>query len=197
MKRRIALILGLLLAGCLLTACVPDRKESNVMANPDFQSDREGELDFVQIQNDAFDAMASIEDGAPFVFISDVDIEGSNENRIIDIRANAVEGTNEEDCRNFAAVLLRQINDAATVQYSGYGLSSETSFGGLYDYYTVNMKVTDDSNGGTVYVLTVPAGEQIDLDPDYEKYIDEWLRELEILQENIVYDASGNIVSVD
>ncbi|MDD5832906.1 MAG: hypothetical protein PUC98_05465 [Clostridiales bacterium] len=197
MKRKIVLLLGAVLAGCLLTACVPDRKDANVMVNPDFESGKEGELDFVQIQNDAFDAMASIEGGAPFIFISDVDIEGSNENRTLDIKVNAVDGTNEEDCRNFASALLRQINDAAAVQYPGYEISSETSFGGLYDNYAVNMTVKNDSSGDTIYTLSVPAGEKSELDPDYEKYVEEWLKEYEILQENIVYDVNGNIVSTD
>ena len=197
MKRKIALLLGAVLAGCLLTACVPDRKEANVMVNPDFEAGKEGELDFVQIQNDTFDAMASIEDGMPFVYISDVDIEGSNDSRTLEIKISAVEGTNEEDCMNFASVLLRQINDAASVQYPGYEISSETSFGGLYDYYGVNLTVKNDSSSETIYSMSVPAGEKPELDPDYEKYIEEWLREYEILQENIVYDINGNIVSTD
>ena len=54
--------------------------------------------------------------------------------------------------------------------------------------------MSDENNGGFIYSLNVAAGEEIGLDPDYEKYVEQWEKELEIYKSNLVYDANGNVV---
>lgn len=185
-----ALVIG---TAALVTGCVPSSDSTTVEINPDFQTKQNIELDFVQLHNDTLDGLESIEDGQPFVFISNVDIDGDDKSKTVVIRATAVDGASEDDCKNFASALLCQLNDAAVSQNPAYEASSSESFGTFYDDYSIDLSVADENNDGTIYVLTVPAGDDIPLDPDYEKYVDEWLRDLEIYKENLVYDVNGNI----
>lgn len=193
MKKK-AILAAILLGTAALTAgCTPQRADTNIQEQPDFQTKNDIELDFNAIHNDAIDSMQSIEDGEPFVFISDLDISGDNSAKTITIRAKAVDGTTEEDCENFAAILLTQINDAAVTQDASYEASTTSSFGTLFNSYAIDLAVTNETSGDTIYTLNVAAGEDIGLNPDYEQYIEDWERDLEIYKSNLVYDVHGNI----
>lgn len=193
MKKKAILAALMLSVAAFATGCVPEGDSTTIQVNPDFQEKQNIQLDFNQLHNDAIEGMQSIEDGEPFVFISDMDISGDNDSKTITVRAKAVEGATSEDCENFAAALLTQINDAAVSQNPNYEASSTSSFGTLYNDYAIDLAVSDE-NGGFIYTLNVPAGEDIGLNPDYEQYIEDWKRDLEIYQSNLVYDAKGNIV---
>lgn len=193
LKKKIIIAALMLSITAFAAGCVPKEDSTTVQVNPDFQSKQNIELDFNQLHNDAIEGMQSIEDGEPFVFISDLDISGDNDSKTITVRANAVEGTSTEDCENFAAALLTQINDAAVSQNPNYEASSTSGFGTLYNDYAIDLAVSDE-NGGFIYTLNVPAGEDIGLNPDYEQYIEDWKRGLEIYKSNLVYDVNGNIV---
>ena len=193
MKKKAILAALMLSVAAFATGCVPEGDSTTIQVNPDFQEKQNIQLDFNQLHNDAIEGMQSIEDGEPFVFISDMDISGDNDSKTITVRANAVEGATSEDCENFAAALLTQINDAAVSQNSSYEASSTSSFGTLYNDYAIDLAVSDE-NGGFIYTLNVPAGGDIGLNPDYEQYIEDWKRDLEIYQSNLVYDVKGNIV---
>lgn len=193
MKKKAILAALMLSVAAFATGCVPEGDSTTIQVNPDFQEKQNIQLDFNQLHNDAIEGMQSIEDGEPFVFISDMDISGDNDSKTITVRAKAVEGATSEDCENFAAALLTQINDAAVSQNSSYEASSTSSFGTLYNDYAIDLAVSDE-NGGFIYTLNVPAGGDIGLNPDYEQYIEDWKRDLEIYQSNLVYDAKGNIV---
>ena len=193
MKKKAILAALMLSVAAFATGCVPEGDSTTIQVNPDFQEKQNIQLDFNQLHNDAIEGMQSIEDGEPFVFISDMDISGDNDSKTITVRAKAVEGATSEDCENFAAALLTQINDAAVSQNSSYEASSTSSFGTLYNDYAIDLAVSDE-NGGFIYTLNVPAGEDIGLNPDYEQYIEDWKRDLEIYQSNLVYDVKGNIV---
>ena len=186
-----AIVLGV---AAFATGCVPTSSETSLQVNPQFEAKQNIKLDFTEIHNDAIEGMQSIEDGDPFVFISDLDISGDSSSKTITVRATAVDGTTEDDCENFAGILLTQINDAAVTQDPKYEASSTTSFGTLYNDYAIDFAVTDETTGDTIYTLNVPAGEDIGLNPDYEQYIEDWQRELEIYQSNLVYDVHGNVV---
>lgn len=194
MKKKAILAALMLSVAAFATGCVPEGDATTVQVNPDFQDKQNIQLDFNQLYNDAIDGIQSIEDGEPFVFISDLDISGNSDTKTITIRAKAVEGVSEEDCRNFAAVLLTQINDAAVNQDNSIEASSATSFGSLFNNYTIDMAVENEADGGFIYTLNVPAGEDIGLNPNYEQYIEDWKRDLEIYKSNLVYDVNGNVV---
>lgn len=194
MKKKAILAALMLSVAAFATGCVPEGDATTVQVNPDFQDKDNVQLDFNQLHNDVIEGMQSIEDGEPFVFITDLDVSGHNDSKTITVRAKAVEGVTEDDCKNFAAVLLTQINDAAVNQDTSYEASSATSFGSLFNDYTIDLAVENESDGGFIYTLNVPAGEDIGLNPDYEQYIDDWKRDLEIYKSNLVYDVNGNVV---
>ncbi len=185
-----------LAAAFLFAGCVP-KEATPIAANPDFVPGENIEMDFIQLHNDALEYMASIEDGEPYVFVSNVDISGSGETKEIDINASVADGTTEDDCRQFASALLRQISDAAAMQDPNFETGSPESFGGVFNTYKVHMTVLNDKDNSVVYELEVPAGEKIPLDPDYEKYVEEWLHNQEVYQEHVVYGLDGKVVSDD
>lgn len=174
--------------------CVPSADSTVVEVNPDFQEKENVQLDFTQLHNETLEGLASIEEGQPFVFVNDIDISGDEGNKTITVKATALDGASDEDCESFAAALLCQMNDAAITQKPGYEESSADSFGTLYNDYSIDFTITDADNGETLYTLQVPAGDEIGLDPNYDSYVEDWLRERRIYEENLVYDVHGNIV---
>ena len=192
--KRLALLTALVVgATALLAGCAPSADSTVLQVNPDFQTKDNIKLDFNQLHNDTIEGIQLVEDGEPYVFISNLDISGDESSKTLTIRAEAVEDTSEEDCENFASIALRQINDAAAQQDARYELSTSDSFGSLYNDYAIDLAVSD-ADGGFIYSLSVPAGDEIPLNPDYESYVEEWKRELEIYKENLVYDVNGNVV---
>lgn len=192
--KRLALLTTLVVwATALLAGCAPSADSTVLQVNPDFQTKDNIKLDFNQLHNDTIEGIQLVEDGEPYVFISNFDISGDESSKTLTIRAEAVEGTSEDDCENFASIALRQINDAAAQQDARYELSTSDSFGSLYNEYAIDLAVSD-ADGGFIYSLSVPAGDEIPLNPDYESYVEEWKKELEIYKENLVYDVNGNVV---
>ncbi len=194
MKKKAILAALLLSVAAFATGCVPEEEATTVQINPDFNKKDNIQLDFNQLHNDTLEGLQDIEDGEPFVFISDVDVSGNNDSKTITVRAKAVDGATEDDCMNFAATLLTQINDAAVNQDTSIEASSTTSFGSLFNKYTIDLAVENENDGGFIYTLNVPAGEAIGLNPDYEQYIEDWKRDLEIYKSNLVYDVNGKVV---
>lgn len=194
MKKTFITAIMILSIAALTGGCVPTEDTSKVEVNPDFQAKDNIEIDFVQLHNDAIEGMVSIEEGQPFVFIQDLDISGDASSKKLTIRATALNGSSEEDCSNFAAALLCQINDAAVSQDSSYELSSTDSFGTFYNDYSIDLAITDADNGSVIYMLETDAGEDIGISPDYMQYVEDWIKGLEIYQENLVYDINGNVV---
>ncbi len=194
MKKKAILAALLLSVAAFATGCVPEEEATTVQINPDFNKKDNIQLDFNQLHNDTLEGLQDIEDGEPFVFISDVDVSGNNDSKTITVRAKAVDGATEDDCMNFAATLLTQINDAAVNQDTSIEASSTTSFGSLFNKYTIDLAVENETDGGFIYTLNVPAGEDIGLNPDYEQYIEDWKRDLEIYKSNLVYDVNGKVV---
>ena len=141
MKKKLIISVLMIVATAVMTGCVPEGDATTVEVNPDFHAKDNIKLDFTQLHNDAIDGIASIDNGEPFVFITDLNIDGNADTKTLTVRATALEGTSEDDCKNFASALLCQINDAAVSQDSKYELSSGDSFGTLYDD---RMRITDD-----------------------------------------------------
>ena len=196
MKKPIRSLFALFAAAFLLAGCVPD-KPTEIAANPDFVPGENIEMDFVQLHNDTLEYLASIEDGEPYVFVSNIDINGDGGAKQININASVADGTSEEDCRNFAEAVLRQLGDAANLQDPNFEAGSTDSFGGFFNSYDLHMTVVNDKDNSVIYSLDVPAGEQIPLDPDYEKYVEDWLHNQEVYQEHVVYGLDGKVVYDD
>ena len=192
MRKSAAVLMAAALAAAMMTGCVP-KEHTEIQMNPDFNVAEKAELDFTQLHNSTLELFQD-EDAQPYTFIDSVDISGDNGNRTIYVDATALEGTTAEDAQHFAAAMLRRMNDAATEQYMGYEISTPQTFGKLYDDYSVTIAVTGTDDASMIYQIELPAGKEIPLSANIEKYEDDWLQQLEVYQENVVYGAGGKIV---
>ena len=192
MKKITAVLMAAALAAAMMTGCMPKDK-TEIQMNPDFNVAKEANLDFTILHNTTIELFQD-EENMPYQFIDSLDISGDNKNKTIFIDATAVEGTTTEDAQHFAAAALRKMNDAASEQYMGYEISTEKTFGKLYDDYSVTIAVTGTDDASMIYKIELPAGKEIPLSPSIEKYEDEWRQQMEVYQENVVYGAGGKIV---
>lgn len=181
--KKFSVILTVLLMITVLAACVPTDR-TNISIDPVMEDDtaKSAELDFEQLHNDAVELF----DGArQYSFITDVDISGSNSSKVISINAKCLEGVNEEEAGHFIAACVRHISEAAAVQYRRFEGTDETTFGPLWDTYSLEASVVPETDGAApVFTLNVPAGSGIPLSPDIEKYEAEWEKALEIYLRN-------------
>jgi len=177
-------------AACLavlfsLSACVPTTKDS-ISVGPDFTPNENVEYDFTQLHNDT---LTLFESKPQYQFITDLTITGSNEDKMVYVKAVCVDDATTEVIEPFVAAVLRGINDSAYIQDITVKVSDSASFGSFFDKFGVQFDVyTETENqkadGVPVYSLTIQHGEAINLDPDMESYEEEWLRQMEILQRN-------------
>lgn len=192
MRKLTVVLAAAALAAAAMTGCMPKDK-TEIQINPDFTEQKEAELDFTLLHNDTI-ALFADSDAQPYTFIDSVDISGDNKKKTIFVDATAVEGTTTEDAQHFAAAILRNMNDAAVDQFGGYEISSPTTFGKLYDDYSVTIAVTGTDDASMIYQIELPAGKEIPLSPNIEKYEDEWTQEMEVYMDNVVYGADGKVV---
>ena len=181
--KKLSVILTAVIMAALLGACVPEAR-TDINIDPDF-SGKGGnvkELDFFQVHNDVMDSFG---DANPFIFINDVEISGNNGTKTVYINAKCMEGVEKEDADMFISACMRYIADSASVQLRDLEGSSRNSFGSIWNTYSLEATVTADTEGAeTVSKISIPAGTEIPLDPDIEKYEKEWQKELEILLRN-------------
>ena len=192
MRKLTVILAAAAIMAAAVTGCVP-KEQTNIQINPDFSEQDHAELDFTELHNDTI-ALFADSDAQPYVFIDSVDISGDNKNHTIFVDATAVEGTTAEDAQHFATAVLRHMNDAATEQYTGYELSTPKDFGKLFNDYSVTIAVTGTDDASMIYQIELPAGKEIPLSPNIEKYEDEWLKEREVYNDNVVYGSDGKIV---
>lgn len=181
--KKFSVILTVIFMVTLLGACVPEDR-TNINIDPDFtgKGGNVKELDFLQVHNDVMDSFG--EDN-PFIFINDVEINGNNGSKTVNINAKCMEGVEKEDADMFISACMRYIADSASVQLRDFEGSDSGSFGSIWNTYSLEATVTPDVEGAEpVTKISIPAGAEIPLDPNIEKYEEEWQRELEILIRN-------------
>lgn len=169
----------------LLTGCVPEQKDS-LNVGPDLTPNENVKYDFIQLHNDTVSIFEQYEQ---YAFITDCNIDGSNEDKVVTVTATCYDDVNAEIASHFAAALLRNINDAACVQDITLTASNSKDFGPLWEKYGFDLKIYTESEAAKeaptpLYTLSIAAGQDSGLDPDIETYEEEWVRELEILQRN-------------
>lgn len=178
--KKYSVIAALFMMIVCLAACVPTEKTDIQMA-PDFStSDKVIDLDFTQIHNDTIGSFGEVN---PYVYIEDLDISGDNSSKVVNIKATSLDGIEEADAKQFVAACMRYINDAAVVQDSKYQVSDSTTFGNLWDSFSMHAVVTSHS-GETVLDMTVEKGTEAGLNPDIETYEEEWEKAVEIYNRN-------------
>ena len=163
-------------AALMLAGCAPT-EETVVKRGPDMSQKENVKLDFVQIHNDTIDAFGDAEDN-PYVFISDVNVSGDNDQKTISIDAVCMDDTTKEEAEQFAAAAVRHVNDAAVTQSTEYEQSSQQSFGNLFDKFALTLTVrpegTKDDPSTYLVNLKLSPGEEIPLNPDIETYEELW-----------------------
>ena len=180
MKHRLHFIIRaaalLAVAGIGLAGCAPT-EQTIVHQGPDFEQTKDVDLDFVQIHNDTIDAFGDA-DNNPYVFITDFNVNGDNEQKTVTIDAVCMDDTTEEEAKQFAAAAVRHVNDAAVTQSNEYELSSQQSFGTLFSKYALTLSIkpqsTQEDKTTWLVDLELEPGEDIPLDPDIETYEEEW-----------------------
>lgn len=176
---------GAVACAMLMTGCVPQEKTSVVM-EPDLTPKTGVEIDFVQVHNDVMDAFG---DDNPYVFITDVYIDGTNDPKAVTVTATCLDEATEEDAEHFAAAAVRRIGAEIAVQSGEFDGGDQQSFGNVWDTFSLKLTVQKESAAEGEYLLEldVPAGEEIPLDPDIESYEESWEEQRDMMLENTVY----------
>ena len=187
MKRALIIFTIATLSVGAVAGCAPKKTDTvQVNLDPDFNepSADEAELDFIELNNATIDGFGSVAE-SPYTFITDVSVDGDNNEKNITVSVKAVDGVDEEDAKHFTSALLRHMDDAAADQYSAFEASTDKSFGNLYDTYAVEVVVTSEKDGSEIYRLTKAPGDEIELDPDIESYEEEWAEYGELMLKGI------------
>ena len=196
MKKFLCTLIAAVFSAAALTGCVPT-EATDIQIDPLFDGGNGPvEIDFIQLNNDTFDNFQSTE---PYVYVTDCDINGTNDPKEVHVTVTVFDDAGEENCDQFGAAILRNMNDAAAVQSGEFEMSDPTTFGNFWDSYTVFLEFSHETEKEAgedpFYTLIYEAGDEIKLDPDVESYEAEWEKQMEIYQRNLVYDADGNIVT--
>ena len=173
------------LSALLMTGCVPQERTS-VRLDPDLSAQTGLDIDFVQVHNDVIDAFG---DDNPYVFITNLYIDGTNDPKVLNVTATCLDEATVEDAEHFAAAVLRRASDAIAVQSNEYTGGDQQSFGNVYDSFAIKLSVSKDSapEGEYLLYLDVPAGGEIELDPDIESYEESWFDQRSMILNNTVY----------
>ena len=198
MIKKTAFAAAIISALFIFSGCVPTQ-ETVVQMGPDLREAHGVDLDFTQLHNDTIEAFGDA-DSNPYSYIADFNIEGDNEKKYISFAAIISTEADKAEAEQFAAAALRHCNDAATTQSSDYEMSDRTTFGKLYNDYSIRFVVIPsgvdwEETDKYLMDMSVNAGEEIPLSPDIETYEDEWEKQMEVIRNNLVYDVNGNIVS--
>ena len=197
------IVLAAGLAALLATGCVPTT-QTTVNRDPNMVQNQNVKLDFTQLYNDTVETFGG-KDENPYVFISAFDVQGDDSSKVITVTGTCIDQATKEEVQQFAAAAVRHINDAAVMQSNEYAVSSQESFGTLWDKYELKLAIYPASAGDNaaaegdaskaVLNIDVKPGEEIPLNPDIETYEEAWQDERDKALSNIVYDAKGNVVS--
>ncbi len=173
MKKRIYIILCFIML--ILVSCVeknPRRNYSNfnpLTAAPEFDG-----LDFLSLHNDVLTAIMS--EKTPFFYIKQdsFDISGSNDPKVIVVKAVCLNGTVVEEADLFLSMVLNFIGYVAAEQDGKYlpptmdNSNTYIDFGTVFTEYDLDLDITDD-NGKVLVKKHIKAGDKIPIEPGYWK----------------------------
>lgn len=160
---------------CLLSACKPTYKpESEAPSMTTASADQAYDMDFVQINNDIIDYYSQENLIKYFPFITDLDIDGTNDPAEIDLKISIKDNVSDEAIVILLSDIAKNIGDEAAIQDFRLKESSEASFGTVYDHYAFHYTVT--VNDEVTAEDTIDAGAEFPLDPSYDlEYLKEYL----------------------
>lgn len=126
----------------LLTGCT----KSNILASggpaePVFETQQGIVLDWTQIGNDMDEEFV---DNEEYPMALSVNYSVDREKKTIDLTLLVKAGTTPEEAVTFADAAVRYLNDEAAIQDFSFERSSETSYGGFFKDYDLNLIVMPD-----------------------------------------------------
>ncbi len=161
------LILGVMIISAVsMASCKPSYKAPVEAPNmTTMAADAPYDMDFVQLNNDVIDVFSRKTDVFPF--INDLEIDGDNEQKTIEVKIDVHQGISDEAVLVLLSDVTKQIANNAYIQDFRLKKADDTQFGSVYDIYSYTYKVT--SGGETLYDETIPAGGEIPLDPSVDR----------------------------
>ncbi len=159
MKKYSVLILAAV-AAIMCVSCKPKYQSplDDPMKNT-IAADSAYELDFTQLNNDVID---NYKEDNPFEFVKDVEIDGSNDTKIVEVKVEVMDDISPDAVDLFMSDLLKTLDTNANVQDSRFAAPEDKSFGGLYKVY--NLKYTVKDSTKEIYNKEIKAGEEIPFD---------------------------------
>lgn len=158
-----------------LVACSPSYSPKSTPPEMTTASaDQPYDMDFVQINNDIIEYYSQENLLKYFPFITDLEIDGSNDPAEIDLKLSVQENVSDDAIVILLSDIAKNIGDEAAIQDFRLKESSETSFGTVYDHYSFHYSVT--VNGEVSAEDTVDAGTEFPLNPSYDlAYLKQYL----------------------
>ena len=128
------------------------------------------ELDFNQVSDDV---IGDYSEDNPFEFVKNVEIDGSNDTKTVDIKVEVMDDISPDAIDLFMSDLLKTIAKEANVQDTRLALPEGKDFGGVYKVYALKYTVKDSTK--EIYNKEIKAGEEIPFDAEasLENYFEE------------------------
>ena len=157
MKKKVLIICGI--TAMLLAGCTKSNIVTGGPAEPVFETQEGIVLDWGQIGDDLDEEYLNNEDYPKAV---SVNYSVDPDKKTIDLTLMMNVGATPEEAVAFANAVVRTINDEAAVQDFSIETSTEDSYGGFFQDYTLNLIVMPDGmmTDKSVWLvnMTIPAG---------------------------------------
>ncbi|MDO4439413.1 MAG: hypothetical protein Q4B86_08265 [Eubacteriales bacterium] len=191
-KKMKYIVVAFMSAALMMTGCVP-KAETDIQRDPNFGEAAADTLNITQLHNDTLEAFGDVNNN-PYVYISEVSVDGDPEAKSIVLSAKCMEEATDEDVMQFASALVRRTGEAMVIQLPQYEAGNQQSFGSCWNEFSLKLDIVNEQDGASRLSMEVPAGESIELNPDIETYEEEWIELRDKMLETAVYDVNGNIV---
>lgn len=163
--KKILIMSVALISALSMVACKPSYQAP--VEAPDMTTmaaDAPYDMDFIQLNNDVIDVLSRKVDVFPF--IKNLDLDGDNGEKTIKVNIEIQQGVSDEAVQVLLSDVTKQIANNAYIQDFRLKKADNTQFGSVYDIYSYTYKVTCGDQ--VLYDETIPAGEEIPLDPSVD-----------------------------
>ena len=163
--KKILIMSVALISALSMVACKPSYQAP--VEAPDMTTmaaDAPYDMDFIQLNNDVIDVLSRKVDVFPF--IKNLDLDGDNGEKTIKVNIEIQQGVSDEAVQVLLSDVTKQIANNAYIQDFRLKKADNTQFGSVYDIYSYTYKVTCGDQ--VLYDETIPAGEEIPLDPSLD-----------------------------
>ena len=186
MKKTAALLLSWILV-ILLSACVPEKQLEILEIGPDPDGVAGTPVDFDVLGRDTMEGISDME---PYGFVVRTKIDGSNDTREVRVTVGTDGEVPQEDDDAFVAALMRSMGISAGSELKEYNEPAKDSFGDFWNTYSLTVEFYNDDEmeqegAKPYYVFEHKAGEAIPLNPDVEKYAQNYYKVKEILERSL------------